>query len=667
MKAKMLLTILAIALILVGCGAPTEELVDGVKPMDNLESNNVANQPTSPAAATPSAVKFEESPCPFTVSSNAIKDVKCGFVVVPEDYNNPASPTIRLAVVIIKSRSSTRLPDPVILLSGGPGEKTVTSALGVAALLEPVYGERDLILFDQRGVGLSQPALECPEYLPTLYDLLDEQNPDVKLQALFESVMTCHDRLVNEGHNLSAYNNVQNAADVNAIRIALGYDKINLLGGSYGSLLAQAVMRDYPHGIRSVTLFSVVPLEKSLVVDVYTSAPQALMRLLDTCTLDQSCNTAYPNLKEVLFKTVDRLNANPVPVTLTHPLNGSNYKALLTGDAVIGNLLVLLYQSELIPVVPRVTYDVYNGDYELMIQLLNRNLLLYEAVSRGMNHSVVCADQLINRTPQEILDNRVALPPQLAGRVSPEAETKYGSFAICQSWQVKQLDPSVKQPLVSDIPTLVLTGEFDQVTPSEYGQLVASHLHNSYYFNLKGLGHNIISSECARQVAGTFFQDPTTAPDAACIANLPGITFDVPAKAVALTLKPYSDAKRGFSGLIPEGWKNLQESNLMRLNNALDPAYFVLEAKPGNAADLFEDLIGQLKQEPRPAPIERTKLGNFTWDFYTFERRGNPVDLAIAEDGEKAYFVFLVSPRNEHDVLYNQLFVPAVKAMASLP
>jgi len=106
---------------------------------------------------------------------------------------------------------------------------------------------------------------------------------------------------------------------------------------------------------------------------------------------------------------------------------------------------------------------------------------------------------------------------------------------------------------------------------------------------------------------------------------------------------------------------------MMRANTALDPAYFVLEAQPGRAADLFENLIGQLKQEPRPRPVKTAKLGSFTWDLYAFDRRGNPVDLAIAEDNSKAYFVYMMSPPDEHNALYDQLFIPAVKAMASLP
>jgi len=223
----------------------------------------VAPEPTATVEPTQEPVAtFEEAPCPFEVPEGAM--VECGFVVVPEDHSDPTGPTIRLAVAVLKDQSGEHQPDPVMLLTGGPGEKTVANGPALAPVLAPIHPNRDLILFDQRGVGLSEPALECPEFVQALFDLLDEPDPNVALQARFDALMACRDRLMSEGHNLSAYNTVQNAADVDAIRVALGYDQVNLYGGSYGSLLAQATMRDHPEGIRSVAINSVLPLEKSL-------------------------------------------------------------------------------------------------------------------------------------------------------------------------------------------------------------------------------------------------------------------------------------------------------------------------------------------------------------------------------------------------------------------
>ncbi|MBI5029777.1 MAG: alpha/beta fold hydrolase [Chloroflexi bacterium] len=674
MKNKILFALLIAISTVVACSGTTSPAAV-IPPTPPATPTMVIPEPTAtpkPAATSTSTTvtaqsvyKFEEGGCPFKTTN---PNVQCGYVVVPEDHNNPSGPIIRLAVAVLKNTSSARRPDPVILLAGGPGEKAVASTPGFAALLAPMVGERDFIVFDQRGVGLSKPALECPEWLQRIYELLNEPNPDIKAQAIFESLMVCRERLAREGINLSAYNTVQNAADVNAIRIALGYDKLNLFGGSYGTLLAQAVMRDHPQGIRSVVLASVLPLEKSFFVDVSTTAAKSVTKLTDACAGNNACNTEYPDLKNVLFKTIERLNANPATITVTNPVDGKSYKTALTGEAVFGNLTGLLYQTNLIPILPRAIYDVSKGDYALIAQLMGVNIANYGATSRGMTYSVFCADDLIGRTLQDYDDNRKALPPQLVGQASTQAIAKYGPFATCESWKVKSADPSVKKPVVSDIPTLILEGAFDPVTPPEYGELVAKNLRNSYVYTFPNAGHNVITTvECGRQVARAFYDNPNSAPQVACTAKMSGVVFDVPGEAPKLTLKPYSDPKRGFSGVVPEGWKGSDPSNAMRGSSALDVAYFVLEAQRTTAAGMFNDLMSQLRVDPLPKPINRAKVGNFTWDFYTFQRQGKyPADLVIAEDGKQAYFVYMVSSKEEHDALYEQLFIPAVKAMMSL-
>jgi hypothetical protein len=279
--------------------------------------------------------------------------------------------------------------------------------------------------------------------------------------------------------------------------------------------------------------------------------------------------------------------------------------------------------------------------------------------------SVLCTDDLIGWTPDDLLDIRAASPQQLVGSASPEAVVEYGIFGMCKNWPVEEAAPSVKEPLVSDIPTLVLEGEFDPVTPPEYGQLVASHLTNSYFFEFAGVGHDVLSNECARTIAGAFVEDPTQAPEAACLAEMAGVVFDLPSGPAVVVLEPFTDTERGFEGLVPAGWQELQPANLARGRSALDPAYFVLEATPGTAAELFALLAWQLALDPGMEPVQRAEIGSFTWDLYAFESQGNPVDLGLAEDGEKAYFVLLVSPADEHEVLYEQLFLPAVEAMAT--
>jgi pimeloyl-ACP methyl ester carboxylesterase len=659
---KLLFGLLVVVLLISACGGGGATVVPEPTATSQPTATTEAPAPTVEPTTEPVAT-FEEGPCPFAVPEGA--SVDCGFVVVPEDHNDPEGRTIKLAVAIFRDNSENHQPDPVILLAGGPGEKVLENAVGMAMVFAPIHANRDYIVFDQRGVGLSEPALECPEWEQTLFDLLDEPDPAVILETSFDALMECRDRLVSEGHNLAAYTTTQSAADVEAIRVALGYDQVNLWGGSYGSLLAQAVMRDHPEGIRSAVIESVWPLEVSFFVEATTSVPNAILRLMDTCVADEACNTAYPNLQDVLFETIDRLNEEPVPITVTNPVDGQSYDALLTGDAVRGNLVSVLYLTPLIPAVPQAIYDVYNGDYELMTQLTGQKLLFYGAISRGMEYSVVCTEDLIERTPDDMFEIMMALPSQLRSEVDQDLAVEYGIFGACENWPAEEAAPSFKDPLVSDIPTLILEGELDPVTPPEYGRLVAGHLSNAYFFEFPGFGHaGESTSECALSITAAFIEDPTTEPDAACMAEMPGLVFDVPGEAQGLALIPYTNEEEGFTGLVPEGWTEAAPLNFKRASSALDPTTFVQDSAPITADELFGVLSSQLGFDPEMEPSSTAALGSFAWSFYQFQIQQYPADLAIAEDEGKAYFVLLISMAEERETLYQELFLPVVEAMA---
>jgi len=666
------LTLLAMLLGTVACG---ERATPTVAPVASPTPTEVAPEPTATAEPEPtpteepeaqSAATFEKGPCPFGVPEGQM--VECGYVVVPEDHSSLAGPTLRLAIAVFRDQSDEHLPDPVMFLAGGPGEKTVHNAAILAQIFAPIHRHRDLIVFDQRGVGLSEPALECPESVQAGFGLLDEPDLDIAARAAFDAVMACRDRLVSEGHNLSAYNTAQNAADVNAIRIALGYDRVNLYGGSYGSLLAQATMRDHPQGIRSVVIESVLPLEISFFVDTSRTVPNAIMRLLDTCAADKACNSTYPNLQDVLFEVIDRLNAEPVSITLTNPRDGQSYEALLNGDAALGILRVVLYQTPLISAVPQAIYDVYNGDYGLMTRLASTRLAFLGAVSLGMQYSVMCTDDLIGRTPEELLDIRATLPGQLVGSADPELIVDYGFFAICENWPGKEADPSVKEPLISDIPTLLLSGEFDPVTPPEFGRLVAGYLSNSYFFELPGGGHTGESmTACALSITSAFVDDPTTAPDASCIAEMPGLVFDVPVKAAEAVLEPYTNKELGIRGVVPAGWSQVQPGIFARGNPAVDMA--VLQVAVEDTMSPKELLAAMAKGyglAETPGSTGERQANDLTWSLYALKVQGVPRDLALAESKAGTLIVLLRSASDERDALYDAVFLPVVDALVPL-
>ncbi|MBC7871519.1 MAG: alpha/beta fold hydrolase, partial [Chitinophagaceae bacterium] len=202
--------------------------------------------PKFSSAQDESVPRFEESSCDYSTPAGV--DVTCGYVVVLEDHNNSEGETIRLALAILHSTSDTPLPDPIVSLTGGPGGSTLeylpfTFRQNYRAFLET----RDFIMFDQRGVGLSEPSLDCPNLLERNYeDAARLRSSQEAAQDDTDAILDCQQTLIESGADLTIYTTAQNAADVADIRVALGYDDWNLFGVSYGTKLALTTMRDYP-------------------------------------------------------------------------------------------------------------------------------------------------------------------------------------------------------------------------------------------------------------------------------------------------------------------------------------------------------------------------------------------------------------------------------------
>ncbi len=610
------------------------------------------------AAQTDAVPRFEPGDCAFATDGN----VECGFVVVPEFHDQPDGDTIRLAVAI--QRGSDPDAEPVILLSGGPGEKTTESASFVlngnfATLAD---GTRDFIVFDQRGVGLSEPALECPEFTETMLAWLErEPDADAAAQAVYDAVVTCRARLAAEGIDFAAYNTLENAADVADLTEALGYEQVNLVGVSYGSLLAQAIMRDYPEIVRSAVIDSVLPTSRSFFIDTFATVTDSLTRLLAACEADAACNSAYPNLQQVLFETIDELNANPQVISVTDPLSGEQYEAYLTGDSLLGNLAIFLYQAQLLSLLPQTIYDVSEGNYDLMAQLSGLVLPAYNALSRGMNYSVFCADDLIGRAPEELLAAYEALPPQYRGQTDLEVFMETTGFALCEAWNVPTLDESVKDPIVSDIPTLVMGGQYDPVTPFSYAEEVAANLANSVVLEFPAVGHSVInSSTCAASIATAFIEDPSAAPDDSCIADMPPVQFSVPVTDVSL--EPFTNADMGLAGQIPTGWVDRGQG--VYLDSASATRALIIQAFPGTPQDAVDLLSSQTGSTLEAG--ETQTIGNYEWTFYQVTTQGFSFDVAVTSEGANVVLAVMQVLPSEREQLFESIFLPVLEVASGV-
>jgi len=609
--------------------------------------------------------RIEGMECPFFILPGV--DMECMYVVVPADHRDPDLGLIRLAIVILRDDSENHKEDPVFLLSGGPGEKIVEYALGAASMLDALHPQRDLILFDQRGVGHSLPALECLESEQESINSLDESDPDRVADDYLYALKICKQRLEEEGINLSAFNSSQSAADVDYIRRVLRYDQINLYGASYGSLLAQVYMREYPQHVRSAVIGSVLPLEISFIVESDRVVAETMLEIVDACAADSYCAEAFPDLGVVLFETIDRLDAEPAEMVVTNLWDDSTITVLLSGDMFFNYLVSLMYQTDYIPLIPRIIFAAAEGDYTLLTELQSMQVIGGSPISRGMQLSVMCSEDLVGKEPQDLQDVRAALPPQLIGSFGSQTDQDFSIFTICDLWAVEQVDPAFKEPLVSDIPVLILEGEFDPVTPTEFGELVASHLEYSYVFEFPGIGHDFtVSSDCARSIAGEFVQDPARELRATCTEEQTGVSFDVPGYVGNLELEAYVDEFNGFRSVIPVGWQELAPGVFVRQRNILDWTYFMLDAYPASKDEMGGNLAAELGMDYSSQLVEVLQLGMLTWDRYHFNLEGSVFDLALAEENGLTYQVILISDATERDQLYEELFLVALAEMESL-
>ena len=610
---------------------------------------------STPVPKADSRAVFEPADCRFRIALG--RKIECGFLTVPEDRNAPSGKTIRLHVATFGSESDDPAPDPIVYLAGGPGEKSLEAVWIVFELaFSPFLKDRDFIMFDQRGAGFSEPSLDCPEILEmkdsTIGDHLSlEQKAMLEMEATFE----CRDRLVREGVNLAAYTSAENAADLDDLRQALGYSEWNLFGVSYGTKLALTAMRDFPVGIRSVILDSAYPLEVNLFESLPANLRRAFTVLFDGCAADASCNTAYPDLEDVFFGVVEQLNANPVTNKIKNPLTGESFDKLTDGHGLIDFLFQSLYATSIIPRLPKIIYEVRDGKFDTLAQLQGVFKVNDELFSDGMHLSVRCGEEVPFNTEEGFRAAREAYP-RLRDYFSAVP-----IFTICESWGAGPAALIENEPVNSDIPTLVLAGEYDPITPPAWGRLAAESLTNSFYFEFPGVGHGAsISGECPLGVALAFLDNPTREPDASCIAEMGG--SGLAKSAPQIKLVPFTDEAFGIKGVVPEGWTKAAPG--AHAAPSLAEVAIVQQAAPGvPPAQLLSLFAGNFGLEQSPKPVGTRDTDRLSWTLYAFEAVGQPVDLALAEGDGTSYLVMFVGTADDRNLYYDEVFLPAIDAL----
>lgn len=446
-------------------------------------------------------------------------DIVCGYVVTPLERAQPSGPTIRLAVAVLRATGANREPDPLVMLQGGPGGSTIDT-YAVLMAQSPIRATRDVVLFDQRGTGKSVPALACDETITHARATIETVRDRATVQdGYWAAVAACHDRLVGQGVNLSAFDSYENVEDIDSVRRALGYERVNLYGVSYGTLLSMHALRLKPGILRSVVVDAVVTPQTNPIVEAARAENRALTELFAACKADPLCNRDFPDLERVYVEQIDRLDRAPARARMVDPATGRVYNAVVDGETFRGLIFQSLYATELIPLLPRVIYEAKEGYFG---SLGNAGSLFAfdQSVAIGMYMSVMCSEDG-DFAPADAASDDVRAP--LAKHaVEDAAQFK----AACAAWSVAPLPESADAPVTSTVPTLILNGRFDPITPPRNGEEASRGLSRATVVTFPNTGHGAFQSgACPAALVAAFVAAPEAALDTRCQSRLEPPTF----------------------------------------------------------------------------------------------------------------------------------------------
>ncbi|MEM7798670.1 MAG: alpha/beta hydrolase [Chloroflexota bacterium] len=468
-----------------------------------------------PAATTKPAYTpiFLEAECRFKFRSSA--EVRCGDLIVPENRAYPVH-GITIHVAIISSYSDQPEPDPLVYLTGGPGEPTLDFTDQHIISFNEVLKQRDLILFDQRGVGHSSPSLDCHEIAETerthreiIYADFSTSN-----ELFLDAWQTCRDRLVSEGVDLSAYNSAAVTADLEDLFSLLEYDMWNLYGTSYGGRLALTAMREDTQGIiRSVILDSPLPPHIDTLSELGPNTAGIFELLFERCAAFENCADTYPSLPEDFYALVDKLNDDPISLVVNDYNHQETFLRPLNGYELIDVLFYMMYSPYEIKYVPQIVDHLDDGRTQRISRMLSQ-LLAHQATSEGMAMSVLCTEEFPFVDEQHLANQLDGLPDSIKTYAKTSIEFNQNA---CDIWAIDPQPVIEMEPVKSDIPTLILAGDYDPITPPHYAQSAASYLGQTHYIEFEGLSHGIIwTSRCSKELISLFLNDPLAYPESDC-------------------------------------------------------------------------------------------------------------------------------------------------------
>jgi len=438
-------------------------------------------------------------------------DAYCGTLTVYENRATKQGRQIDLNIVVLPALRSDSQPDPLFFLAGGPGQGAARLSKQVREVFRRVQNDRDIVLVDQRGTGKSNP-LNCTNDDDSLKAIMDSNEQAL---AQVKACMTTYDA------DLTLYTTPIAMDDLDDVRAFLGYDKVNVYGGSYGTRAALVYMRQHGDRIRTVILDGVAPPNMRLPLYFPRDSQRAFELLARDCAADGGCNKAYPNLLDRMRTLVARLESNPPTVKVTHPRTGETADVRIDARLMANIIVQALYSPMMTALVPAIVVAAEKNDFQSMLALAGFSGGGDEpAMALGMQLSVICAEDAPKNTPDDLKNG--------------SESTLFGKYVLtiqqqaCEFWPRGKVDESFYEPVTSDIPTLVLSGEVDPITPPTWGEQVAATLSKSKHVVIAGTGHTAGSTGCGQRLMREFIEEGSAADlDTSCVDKVKRPAFFV--------------------------------------------------------------------------------------------------------------------------------------------
>lgn len=458
------------------------------------------------ALAVPGGASLEWTECWF--DKPLWRPLHCGRLhTTPEP--GTAKPGFSLPVVYLPALRWRAPQAPVVYIAGGPGGAAGLDGESFPSWLpwlEQVDWSADVILYDQRGVGLSEPALSCPEMLAERRKLLDSGLPTEQEYALMRrSLLACRDRLLGEGWNLGRFNSRHNADDVFDLVKTLGLPRWRVYGVSYGSRVAMEILRRRPPGLEAVILDSVYPPQIPGEASDTWLLNRSLQLFMRSCELISGCEYNREQLRASLEDAMARLRDRPLRLELRDPDNGHTLPVLLDQDDLAWLIFESQYQWSNIKLLPGAISSLARGHVSAELRgMLQESLdtMLDDSLSEAVGNSVDCADN--GPFARARFMRQLRQFPLVAGIRQHDWD-----FGACRDWLAGDTGADFRQVVHSDVPTLLLAGEFDPVTPPQWAYAAAEGLSNGHVFTFPGIGHGVLDSDsCGVEVVRAFLADP---------------------------------------------------------------------------------------------------------------------------------------------------------------